>query len=96
MPTSGDLKSGDCLFFTSPPEFQRPSPPRKIDPAPNGNHLGHYMTSYMMYNLRPKFQEKTSNFFLSAKPYRPKMFLRSAEAGRGIAGNFRPPDPGDL
>ena len=42
MPTSGDLKSGDCLFFTTP---------RKIDPAPNGNDLGHYMTSYMMYIL---------------------------------------------
>ena len=31
-------------FFTNPP-------PRKIDPAPNGNDLGHYMTSYMMYIL---------------------------------------------
>ena len=52
MPTSGDLKSGDCLFFTTPPppEFQRLAP-RKIDPAPNGNDLGHYMTSYMMYIL---------------------------------------------
>ena len=37
MPTSGDLKSGDYLFFTSPPEFQRP--PRKIDPVPNGNDV---------------------------------------------------------
>ena len=36
-------------FFTSPPEFQRP--PRKTDPAPNGNDLKHYMTSYMMYIL---------------------------------------------
>ena len=45
MPTSGDLKSGDCLFFTPP------APPRKIDPAPNGNDLGHYMMSYMMYIL---------------------------------------------
>ena len=26
-------------------------PPWKIDPAPNGNNLGHYMTSYMMYIL---------------------------------------------
>ena len=55
MPTSGDLKSGDCLFFTTPPEFQRnhPPPPKKkqIDPAPNGNDLGHYMTFYMMYIL---------------------------------------------
>ena len=46
MPTSGDLKSGDCPFFTTPPP-----PPRKIDPAPNGNDLGHYMTSYIMYIL---------------------------------------------
>ena len=52
-----DLKSGDCLFFTSPPEFQRPTttpppPPQKNnDPAPNGNDLGHHMTSYMMYIL---------------------------------------------
>ena len=49
MPTSGDLKSGDCLFFTTPPEFQQP--PRKIDPAPNGNDLRHYMMSYVMYIL---------------------------------------------
>ena len=45
MPTSGDLKSGDCLFFHHPP------PPLEIDPAPNRNDLGHYMTSYMMYIL---------------------------------------------
>ena len=32
MPTSGDLKSGDCLFFTTPPPH-----PQKMDPAPNGN-----------------------------------------------------------
>ena len=44
MPTSGDLKSGDCLFFHHPP-------PLEIDPAPNRNDLGHYMTSYMMYIL---------------------------------------------
>ena len=37
MPTSGDLKSGDCLFFG------------KLNPG--GNDLGHYMTSYMMYIL---------------------------------------------
>ena len=46
MPTSGDLKSGDCLFSLPLP------PQKKIDPAPNGNDLGHYnMTSYMMYIL---------------------------------------------
>ena len=50
MPASGDLKSGDCLFFPTPQEFQR-NPPRKFDPAPSGNDLGHYMTSYMMYIL---------------------------------------------
>ena len=54
MPTSGDLKSGDCLFFYSPSGISTtppPPPPRKIDPAPNGNDLGHYMTSYMTYIL---------------------------------------------
>ena len=52
MPTSGDLKSGDCLFFHPPaPEFQRPPPPIEIDPARNRNDLGHYMMSYMMYIL---------------------------------------------
>ena len=44
MPTSGDLKSGDSLFLHYPP-------PRKIDPAPNGNDSLHYMTSYMRYIL---------------------------------------------
>ena len=52
MPTSGDLKSGDCLFFTIPPGISTTlPPPGKIDPAPNENDLGHYMTSYMMYIL---------------------------------------------
>ena len=53
MPTSGGLKSGDCLLFhyPSPRNFHDPPPPRKIDPAPNGHDLGHYMTSYMMYIL---------------------------------------------
>ena len=54
MPTSGDLKSGYSLLFTPPPppppEFQHP-PPQQIDPAPNGNDLGHYMKSYMKYIL---------------------------------------------
>ena len=36
-----DLKSGDCLFFTTPRNF----------PAPTGNDLGHYMMSYIMYIL---------------------------------------------
>ena len=49
MPTSGDLKSGDCLFFT--PLGISTTPPRKIVPAPNGNDLGHYMMCYMMYIL---------------------------------------------
>ena len=52
MPISGDLKSGDCLFFHHPPQnFNDPPPPLEIDPAPNRNDLGHYMTSYMMYIL---------------------------------------------
>ena len=56
MPTSGDLKSGDCLFFTTPPprNFNETPPPRRIDPVPNGyngNDSGPYMTSYMMYIL---------------------------------------------
>ena len=44
MPTSGDLKSGDSLFFTTPT-------PQQIDRAPNGNGLGLYMKSYMKYIL---------------------------------------------
>ena len=58
MPTSGDLKSGDCLFFTTPAPpgiSMTPPPKKKIDPAPNVNDLGHYMTSYMM-NILSKFE----------------------------------------
>ena len=54
MPNSGDLKSGDSLFFTTPLEFQqKPSPPplRQIDPALNGNDLSNYIKSYMRYIL---------------------------------------------
>ena len=55
MPTSGDLKSGDCLFsLPPPPNFNETPPPRRIDPAPNGyngNDSGPYMTSYMIYIL---------------------------------------------
>ena len=47
MPTSRDLKSGDCLFLPPPPL----PPKKKIDPAPNGNDLGHYMMSHIMYIL---------------------------------------------
>ena len=50
MPTSRDLKSGDCFFFHyPPPEFQPPLLSEKIDPVPNVNDFGHYMTSYMMH-----------------------------------------------
>ena len=45
MPTSGDLKSGYSLLFTPPPPHHRRNfniPPQQIDPAPNGNDLGHY------------------------------------------------------
>ena len=45
----------ETVFFSLPPprDLQWPPPPtsRKIDPAPNGNGLGHYMTSYMMHIL---------------------------------------------
>ena len=52
MPTSGDLKSGDCLLFHNPPPRNFNDPPlEEIDPAPKENDLGHYMTSYMMYIL---------------------------------------------
>ena len=52
MPTSGDLKLEGCLFFTTAKNLnETPPPPEKIDPAPNGNDLGHYMMSYMMYTL---------------------------------------------
>ena len=45
MPASGDLRSEDTLFFTTPSRnFNRPA--RQIDPTPNGNDLGHYMKSY--------------------------------------------------
>ena len=40
-------KIGETVLFSLPP----PPAPRKIDPAPNGNDLEHYMTSYMMYIL---------------------------------------------
>ena len=49
MPTSGNLKSGDSLFFLT---FPSPLPP----PTPNKHNwiqsligLGHYMKSYMRY-----------------------------------------------
>ena len=45
MPTSGDLKSGDSLFFTTPsPEIQwtPSSPPPFHNPDKCGNDLGHY------------------------------------------------------
>ena len=51
MPISGDLKSGDSPFLTTPQNFNGPPPPQQIDPAPNGNDLGHYMKSYMKYIL---------------------------------------------
>ena len=58
MPTSRDLKSEDCLLFHNPPpgiSTTPPPPPEEIDPAPKGNDLGHYMTSYMM-NILSKFE----------------------------------------
>ena len=55
-PTSGDLKSGDSLFFYSPPRIstEPPPAPQQIAPAPNRNDLGHYMKSYMT-NILSKF-----------------------------------------
>ena len=46
MPTSGDLKSGDSLFFTTLPPRKFNEPPL---PNPNkyGNDIGHYMKSYL-------------------------------------------------
>ena len=51
MPTLGDLKSGGSLFFSAPPGISTDHAPRQIDPAANGNDLGHYMKSYMNYIL---------------------------------------------
>ena len=55
MPTSGDLKSGDYLFFTTPPprfQWRPPHPPTRTNwPSPNGNGSRHYMKSYMRYIL---------------------------------------------
>ena len=45
MHTSGYVKSGDSLFFTTPPPRNFNGSPRQIDPAPNGNDLRRYMKS---------------------------------------------------
>ena len=56
-----ETQNQETVFFTLPPPppgFQRPPlppRPRKIDPAPNRNDLGHYITSYMM-NILSKFE----------------------------------------
>ena len=62
MPTSGDLKSWDSLFFTTPRNFNRPHPPWQIDPASNGNDLGHYKKSYMKYIISRR-QDATVSFW---------------------------------
>ena len=72
MPTSGDLKSGDCLFFTHyPPEFHRhPSPPpRKIDPAPNGNDLGR--TLYDVLHDAHTIKIRNYRFYAAKIPHKP-------------------------
>ena len=52
MPTSGDLKTGDSPFLTTPPRNFNGLPPLwQIDRALNGNDLGHSMKSYMKYIL---------------------------------------------
>ena len=43
------------LSFCYPPGISTTPPPRKIDSAPNGNDLGHFMTYYMMY-IPSKFE----------------------------------------
>ena len=52
-PTSGDLKSGDSLFCTTPPPHPRMSiaatPPFPPPPLRQQIALGHYMKSYMTY-----------------------------------------------
>ena len=51
-------KIGRLSFFHYPPVISTtfpPPSPRKIDPVPNGNDLGHYMTSYMM-SILSKFE----------------------------------------
>ena len=55
LPTSGDLKSGDSLFCTTPPpptpECQQHQHPTPHPPPLRASKfaLGHYMTSYMTY-----------------------------------------------
>ena len=43
MPTPGDLKSGDSLFIAPPL--------RQIDPAPNGNNLGHHKLYEVLHEV---------------------------------------------
>ena len=49
-------------FFHYPLEFQQTSSPRQIDPAPNGNDLGHYKKSYMKYIISRR-QDATVSFW---------------------------------
>ena len=63
MPTSGDLKSGYCLFFQCPPpppprNFNEPPRTRKIDPALNGNDLGLWCLTWCTY-----YQNSKSSFW---------------------------------
>ena len=58
MPTSGDLKSGDFFFHYPPPHWNfNDSPPQKIDPAPNGNDLGHYNYD-VLHDLHTTYVQK--------------------------------------
>ena len=55
LPTSGDLKSGDSLFCTTPPPPPQPRMLTAPTPHPHAHPphqqiaLGHYITSYMNY-----------------------------------------------
>ena len=55
MPTSGDLKS-ETVFFSLPPPphlgISTTPHPRKIDPAPNGNDLGHYDVLHDVHTIK--------------------------------------------
>ena len=46
MPTSGDLKSGDCLFFTTPlRNFNEPPPP--LEKLTHWHHLDYIIQLFL-------------------------------------------------
>ena len=46
-----EMKNLEALLLSLPWNLNGPPPPQQIDPASNGNDLGHYMNSYMKYIL---------------------------------------------